>query len=235
MNFIVQKYGGSSVADLERVRHVAYRIREYLEQGHQLVVVVSAMGKTTDQLLHMAFEVHPRPPERELDMLLATGEQISVSLLSITLDSLGINSISLTGGQAGIITSDFYTRAKILRIHSDRIRSHLSEGKVVIVAGFQGKTSNEDITTLGRGGSDATACALAAALHADYCEIFTDVSGVFTADPRIVPHAHKINRVSYDEMAEMASLGARVLQLRAVDFSQKYGVRVHVRSSFNKE
>ncbi len=223
------------MADLERVRHVAFRVKQYWELGHQLVVVVSAMGKTTDQLLHMAFEVHPRPPERELDMLLATGEQISVSLLSITLDALGIDSISLTGGQAGIITSDFYTRAKILRIHSARIRSHLAEGKVVIVAGFQGKTSNEDITTLGRGGSDATACALAAALGADFCEIFTDVNGVFTADPRIVSQARKIHRISYDEMAEMASLGARVLQLRAVDFSQKYGVRVHVRSTFSEE
>ncbi|HSV31272.1 MAG TPA: aspartate kinase [Atribacteraceae bacterium] len=235
MSFIVQKYGGSSVADIEKIRFVASKIKKYHWKGHQLVVVVSAMGKTTDQLLRMAASVHPRPPERELDMLLATGEQISVSLLSIALEALGVRSISLTGGQAGIITSEFYTKAKILRIHNDRIMSYLRERQVVIVAGFQGKTSNGDITTLGRGGSDTTACALAAALGADICEIFTDVNGVYTADPRIVPAARRINRISYDEMAEMASLGAKVLQLRAVDFSRKYGVRVHVRSTFSDE
>ncbi|MEN3184447.1 MAG: aspartate kinase [Atribacterota bacterium] len=234
MSLIVQKYGGSSVADLERIQRVASRIRKYFLEGHDVVVVVSAMGKTTDMLLAMAKELHPFPPEREIDMLLATGEQVSIALLSIALFAQGVPSISLTGGQAGIITTDTYTKARILRVEVARILRHLGERKVVIVAGFQGITEGGDITTLGRGGSDTTACALAAALHADVCEIYTDVEGVFTADPRIVPEARKIPRISYDEMSEMACLGAKVLQLRAVDFSRLYRVRVHVRSTFSE-
>lgn len=235
MSLVVQKYGGSSVADLERIRHVASRVRRYFLEGHRLVVVVSAMGKTTDALLAMARELHPFPPEREVDMLLATGEQVSIALLSIALFAQGVPSISLTGGQAGIITTDVHTKARILRVEVERIFRHLNEGKVVIVAGFQGVTEDGDITTLGRGGSDTTACALAAALRADVCEIYTDVAGVFTADPCIVPEARKIPRISYDEMSEMASLGAKVLQLRAVGFSRLYQVRVHVRSTFLEE
>jgi len=235
MSLIVQKFGGSSVADLEKIRLVANRIKSYYDQGHQLVVVVSAMGKTTDHLLEMAREIHPSPPERELDMLLSTGEQVSIALLSMALDAYGVKAIALTGGQAGILTSGLHTKAKIITIETRRIFHHLDERKVVIVAGFQGICSGDDITTLGRGGSDTTACALAAALAADYCEIFTDVNGVYTADPRIVHEARKIHRISYDEMSEMANLGAKVLQLRSVDFSQVYGVKVHVRSTFSED
>ncbi|MGQ9746807.1 MAG: aspartate kinase [Candidatus Caldatribacteriaceae bacterium] len=235
MSLIVQKYGGSSVADLEKIRFVAQKVGKYWQEGHRLVVVVSAMGKTTDGLLSMAFSLCPSPPERELDMLLATGEQVSVALLCIALSERGVTAVSLTGGQAGILTTGVHTKAKIVHIETNRILRYLEEGKVVVVAGFQGKTAYEDITTLGRGGSDTTACALAAALEADFCEIYTDVDGVYTADPRIVPGARKIPRISYDEMSEMANLGAKVLQLRAVDFSQRYGVRVHVRSTFSDE
>lgn len=234
MSLIVQKYGGSSVADLERIRMVASRIRRYFLEGHSIVVVVSAMGKTTDTLLAMAQELHPLPPEREVDMLLATGEQVSIALLSIALSAWGVPSVSLTGGQAGIITTDTHTKARILRVQVERILRHLREGRVVIVAGFQGITEDGEITTLGRGGSDTTACALAAALQAEVCEIYTDVEGVFTADPRMVPKARKILRISYDEMSEMAGLGAKVLQLRAVDFARLYRVRVHVRSTFSE-
>ncbi len=235
MSLVVQKYGGSSVADLDKIRFVASKVKKYWQAGHKLVVVVSAMGKTTDTLLSMAFSLCPSPPERELDMLLATGEQVSVALLCMALFEEGVSAISLTGGQAGIITTGVHTKAKILHIEVNRILRYLEEGRVVVVAGFQGKTTSEDITTLGRGGSDTTACALAAALKADFCEVYTDVNGVYTADPRIVPQACKISRISYDEMSEMANLGAKVLQLRAVDFSQRYGVRVHVRSTFSEE
>ncbi|MGC8778150.1 MAG: aspartate kinase [Candidatus Caldatribacteriaceae bacterium] len=235
MSLVVQKYGGSSVADLDKIRFVASKVKKYRQAGHKLVVVVSAMGKTTDTLLSMAFSLCPSPPERELDMLLATGEQVSVALLCMALFEEGVSAISLTGGQAGIITTGVHTKAKILHIEVNRILRYLEEGRVVVVAGFQGKTTSEDITTLGRGGSDTTACALAAALKADFCEVYTDVNGVYTADPRIVPQACKISRISYDEMSEMANLGAKVLQLRAVDFSQRYGVRVHVRSTFSEE
>ncbi|NSW77336.1 MAG: aspartate kinase [Candidatus Atribacteria bacterium] len=235
MSLIVQKYGGSSVADLDKIRFVAEKVKKYWQAGHKLVVVVSAMGKTTDTLLSMAHSICSSPPERELDMLLATGEQVSVALLCMALFDKGVSAISLTGGQAGIITTGMHTKAKIVHIEVSRILRYLEEGKVVVVAGFQGKTANEDITTLGRGGSDTTACALAAALRADFCEIYTDVNGVYTADPRVVPGARKIPYISYDEMSEMANLGAKVLQLRAVDFSQRYGVRVHVRSTFCEE
>ncbi|MEN3186278.1 MAG: aspartate kinase [Atribacterota bacterium] len=232
MSVIVQKYGGSSVADLDKIHFVAEKVKKYWQAGHKLVVVVSAMGKTTDTLLSMAHSICSSPPERELDMLLATGEQVSVALLCMALFARGVRAISLTGGQAGIITTGMHTKAKIVHIEVSRILKYLEEGQVVVVAGFQGKTANEDITTLGRGGSDTTACALAAALGADFCEIYTDVNGVYTADPRVVPEARKIPSISYDEMSEMANLGAKVLQLRAVDFSQRYGVRVHVRSTF---
>lgn len=235
MSLIVQKYGGSSVADLDKIRFVAEKVKKYWQAGHKLVVVVSAMGKTTDTLLSMAYSICSSPPERELDMLLATGEQVSVALLCMALFDKGVSTISLTGGQAGIITTGMHTKAKIVHIEVSRILRYLEEGKVVVVAGFQGKTANEDITTLGRGGSDTTACALAAALRADFCEIYTDVNGVYTADPRVVPEARKLPYISYDEMSEMANLGAKVLQLRAVDFSQRYGVRVHVRSTFCEE
>ena len=230
MSLIVQKLGGSSVADLDKIILVAHRIQSYVHRGDRLVVVVSAMGKTTDRLLEMAQQIHPSPPERELDMLLSTGEQVSIALLAMALSALGVEAIALTGGQAGIYTSNFHTKAKIITIDPQRILRHLDESKIVIVAGFQGMSSDEDITTLGRGGSDTTACALA-----DFCEIFTDVNGVFTADPRIVPQARKINRISYDEMSEMANLGAKVLQIRSVDFSQVYSVKVHVRSTFSQE
>ena len=235
MSLIVQKYGGSSLADLDKIRLVASRVKKYGDEGHELVVVVSAMGKTTDQLISLAKNLNPFPPERELDMLLSTGEQVSISLLAIALSSLGVKSVSLTGGQAGIITTDTYTKAKIFHIDTRRIKELLLNHQVVIVAGFQGRTPQGDITTLGRGGSDITACALAAALSADFCEIYTDVPGVFTADPHLVPQAQKIARLSYEEMSEMATLGAKVLQPRAVDFSQAYGVRVHVRSTFSEE
>ncbi|HPZ39617.1 MAG TPA: aspartate kinase, partial [Candidatus Atribacteria bacterium] len=234
MSLIVQKYGGSSLADLDKIRLVASRVKKCRDEGHELVVVVSAMGKTTDQLISLAKSLNPFPPERELDMLLSTGEQVSISLLSIALSSLGVSSVSLTGGQAGIITTDTYTKAKIFHIDTRRIKDLLLKHQVVIVAGFQGRTPQGDITTLGRGGSDVTACALAAALSADFCEIYTDVQGVFTADPHLVPQAKKIARLSYEEMSEMATLGAKVLQPRAVDFSQAYGVRVHVRSTFSE-
>ncbi len=235
MSLIVQKYGGSSVATLQKIQFVAEKIKKYFEQGHRLVVVVSAMGKTTDELLQKALALHPSPPERELDMLLSTGEQVSIALLAIALDALGIPSVSLTGGQAGIITTDLHTKAKIIHIDIHRILKSLGQNKVVIIAGFQGKNLQDDITTLGRGGSDITACALAYALRADFCEIFTDVNGVFTADPRIVHQARKINQISYDEMSEMANLGAKVMQLRAVDFAHTYKVKVHVRCTFDNQ
>ncbi|MCD6155459.1 MAG: aspartate kinase [Candidatus Atribacteria bacterium] len=235
MSLIVQKYGGSSVATFQKIQFVAKKIKKYFDQGHRLVVVVSAMGKTTDELLQKALTLHPSPPERELDMLLSTGEQVSIALLAIALDALGIPSVSLTGGQAGIITTDLHTKAKIIHIDTHRILKSLGQNKVVIIAGFQGKNLRDDITTLGRGGSDITACALAYALKADFCEIFTDVNGVFTADPRIVPQASKINQISYDEMSEMANLGAKVMQPRAVDFAHTYKVKVHVRCTFDSQ
>jgi len=235
VSLIVQKYGGSSVATLQKIQFVAEKIKKYFEQGHRLVVVVSAMGKTTDELLQKALALHPSPPERELDMLLSTGEQVSIALLAIALDALDIPSVSLTGGQAGIITTDLHTKAKIIHIDTRRILKSLEQNKVVIIAGFQGKNLQDDITTLGRGGSDITACALAYALRANFCEIFTDVNGVFTADPRIVPQASKINQISYDEMSEMANLGAKVMQPRAVDFAHTYKVKVHVRCTFDNQ
>jgi aspartate kinase len=233
VSLIVQKYGGTSVANAERIRNVAARIAEYYRKGHQVVVVVSARGDTTDELIALAKEISPNPPERELDMLLATGEQQSIALVAMAIRELGLPVISLTGPQVGILTDNAHTKARILEVSSDRLNAELAKGRIVIVAGFQGMTIDQEITTLGRGGSDTTAVAIAAALKADLCEIYTDVDGVYTADPRIVPEARKLPTISYDEMLEMASLGAQVLQPRAVEFAKQYGVRLHVRSSFN--
>lgn len=233
MAIVVQKFGGSSVANPDRIKAVAKRVVETKSSGNQVVVVVSALGDTTDELIELARQISERPPRREMDMLLATGEQVSIALLAMAIYELGVPVISLTGAQGGIITDNAHTKAKILRVNPERVKSELDAGKVVIVAGFQGITSTQDITTLGRGGSDTTAVALAAALKADVCEIFTDVDGVFTADPRVEPTARKLLDVSYGEMLEMASLGAGVLQPRSVEFASQYGVIIHVRSSFN--
>lgn len=234
MKLIVQKYGGSSVATPERIKAVAQRIVAARRSGCDVVAVVSAMGDTTDELIALAGQVSDAPPRRELDMLLATGEQASCALLAMAIDSLGEAVVSLTGPQVGIITDGFHTRAKILRIDPSRVRRELGRGKIAIVAGFQGISPDEsDITTLGRGGSDTTAVALAAALSADVCEIYTDVEGVFTADPRVVPSARKLRDISYGEMLEMASLGALVLQPRSVEVASQHDVTIHVRSSFS--
>jgi aspartate kinase len=235
MGLFVQKYGGSSVADPEKIRGVARRVIETAKAGHRVVVVVSAMGRTTDSLIGLAHAITPAPNARELDMLLATGEQVSIALLAMAIEALGYRARSFTGEQAGIRTDRAHTRARIVGIDADKVQRALDEGHVAIVAGFQGVTAEDDITTLGRGGSDLTAVALAGALRADVCEIYTDVDGVYTADPNIVPEARKLARVSYDEMLEMASLGARVLQSRSVEFAKKYAVPVHVRSTFKPD
>jgi aspartate kinase len=232
---VVQKYGGSSVASPERIKAVAKRVLDSQRAGNDVVVVVSAMGNTTDELIKLAHTITDRPPERELDMLLSTGEQVSIALLAMAIDSFGGKAVSFTGHQVGILTDSAYTKARIIRIKgTKRIRKELAKGKVVIVAGFQGVNAEDDITTLGRGGSDTTAVALAAALSADRCEIYTDVDGVYTADPRIVPDAKRIDSISYDEMLELASLGAKVLQARSVEFAKKHGVVIHVMSSFSE-
>jgi aspartate kinase len=233
MGIIVQKFGGSSVADAERIKRVARRVVETKKLGHKVVAVVSAMGDNTDHLISLARQVSDAPPEREMDMLLATGEQVSIALLAMAIQSMGEAVISLTGPQAGIKTNNTHSKAKILDISSERLHQELDQGKIVIVAGFQGATINDEITTLGRGGSDTTAAAIAAALKADVCEIFTDVDGVYATDPRIVPNIRKLDTVSFDEMLELASLGAKVLQPRAVEFAKLYNVKLHVRSSFN--
>jgi aspartate kinase len=235
MRLIVQKYGGSSVADAEKIQNVARRVAETAKAGHAVVAVVSAMGRTTDGLIRLAHEITPTPPARELDMLLATGEQVSIALLAMALDALGHRARSFTGEQAGIRTDGAHTRARIVGIDADRLRRALDEECIAVVAGFQGVDGEDEITTLGRGGSDLTAVALAAALRADLCEIYTDVDGVYTADPNIVPEARKLARITYDEMLEMASLGAKVLQSRSVEFAKKYGVPVHVRSTFKAD
>jgi aspartate kinase len=233
---IVQKYGGSSVADPEKIKNVARRVAETTRDGHRLVVVVSAMGKTTDGLLNLARQVCSTPDRRELDMLLATGEQQTIALLAMALQDLGFKARSLTGQQVGIVSDGHHTQARIVRIGAERVRAALDAGEIVVVAGFQGVTADTgDITTLGRGGSDLTGVAMAAALDADLCEIYTDVDGVYTADPNVVPDARKLDRISYDEMLEMASLGAKVLQARSVEFAKKYGVPVHVRSTFKSD
>lgn len=230
---VVHKYGGSSVADPERIRRVAGRVASVRESGHDIAVVVSAMGDTTDDLVSLVKEITDSPSDREMDMLLSTGEQVSIALLAMALKELGRPVISLTGAQAGIKTDSAHTKARILEIDTSRIREEFARGNIVVVAGFQGINQASDITTLGRGGSDTTAVALAAALEADLCEIYTDVDGVFTTDPRVVPEARKLKVISYDEMLELANLGAAVLHPRAVELAMKYKMPLHVRSSFN--
>ncbi len=231
---IVKKFGGSSVADKEKILNVAKRCAEDYEKGHDVVVVLSAMGKTTDGLLAKAHEIDFNPPKRELDMLLVTGEQVSVALMAMAMHSLGIPAISLNAAQVAMRTTSAYTKAKLKKIETERIRHELDGRKIVIVTGFQGINRYDDMTTLGRGGSDTTAVAIAAALHADRCEIYTDVEGVYTADPRIVPNARKLPEVSYDEMLEFASLGAKVLHNRSVEMAKKYGVELVVLSSLTR-
>ncbi len=233
MALIVQKYGGSSVADAESIKRVAKRIVDTLRAGHDVVVAVSAMGDTTDELLELAGEVAPIPAPRELDMLLSSGERISMALLAMAIHSMGFEARSFTGSQAGMITDATHGSARIVDVTPVRLREALDEGAIVIVAGFQGfNRDTRDITTLGRGGSDTTAVALAAALHADVCEIYSDVDGIFTADPRIVPRARKLDRVASDEMLELAANGAKVLYIRAVEYARRHGVLIHARSTF---
>jgi len=235
MGLVVQKYGGTSVADAERIKRVARRVVSCVDAGQQVCVVISAMGYTTDELVDLAAQISATPHARELDMLLSAGERISMALLSMAINELGREAISFTGSQAGIVTDTRHGRAKIVDVRAKRVLDALAQGKVVIVAGFQGVSTEFDVTTLGRGGSDTTAVALAAALGADVCEIFTDVSGVFTADPRIVPGARKLHAVSYEEMLELSASGAKVLMLRSVEYARNYGVLIHVRSSFSDE
>ncbi|MBK5248834.1 MAG: aspartate kinase [Actinomycetales bacterium] len=234
MALIVQKFGGSSVADAASMKRVAKRITETKAAGHDVVVVVSAMGDTTDQLLDLAQQISPNPPSRELDILLTAGERISMALLAIAISELGVDAQAFTGQQAGVITDTAHGNARIIDVSPSRIQRAVAEGAVAIVAGFQGVTQHtNDVTTLGRGGSDTTAVALAAALKASVCEIYTDVDGVFTADPRIVPTARRIRRMTTEETLEMAAHGAKILHLRAVEYARRYGVTIHVRSSFS--
>ena len=235
MALIVQKYGGSSVADVEAIKRVAKRIVDTRNAGHKLVVVVSAMGDTTDELLDTAAQITDNAPEREMDILLTAGERISMSLLSMAINELGVPAQAFTGAQAGIHTTSAYGRAQITGMVPERIARAISEGQVAIVAGFQGISDDEDVTTLGRGGSDTTAVALAAALHADVCEIYTDVDGLFSADPRIVSKAHRLRSISTEETLELAAHGAKILHLRAVEFARRYKVPLHVRSSFSEK
>lgn len=234
VSLVVQKYGGSSLSDADSIKRVARRIVDTRKAGNQVCVVVSAMGDTTDDLLDLADAVSPAPPERELDMLLTAGERISMALVAMAIANLGDRARSFTGSQAGVITEDVHGKARIIDVTPGRIVEALDAGDIVIVAGFQGVSQNtKEITTLGRGGSDTTAVALAAALKADVCEIYTDVDGIFTADPRIVPTAHKIDRITNEEMQEMAASGAKVLMLRCVEYARRFGVPIHVRSSFS--
>ena len=235
MSLVVQKFGGTSVADADRIRAVADHVARTRRAGNDVVVVVSAMGRTTDELIRLAADVSSIQPTREVDMLLSAGERISMSLLCMALAELGVDAVSYTGSQAGIITDAVHTRAKIVEIRADRLRETLDDGGVPVVAGFQGVSVERDVTTLGRGGSDTTAVALAAVLGADVCEIYTDVSGGFSTDPRIVPEARRLARVSYEEMLEIAASGGRVLALRSVEFARNHQVPLHVRSSFTWE
>ena len=233
---VVQKYGGTSVGDVDRMKRVAERIAARRRAGDDVVAVVSAMGGTTDELVEMAARINRRPPQRELDILLTAGERISMALLAMAIEGLGVRARSFTGSQAGIITDTVHGKARILAVTPERVREALDAGDVVIVAGFQGVSrETRDITTLGRGGSDTTAVALAAALEADVCEIYTDVDGVYTADPRLVPDARRLDRLAYEEMLELAAQGAKVLQVRSVEFGRNHGVRIHVRSSFTAD
>ena len=233
MALIVQKYGGTSVGNPERITNVAKRLLETQRAGNSVVAVVSAMSGVTDSLIKLAREVSSNPTEREMDVLLSTGEQTTMALTAMAIQSMGGKAVSLTGAQAGIVTNGIHTKAKISNITPNQIKKHLDRGEIVIVAGFQGETSEGAITTLGRGGSDLTAIALASAVEADACQIFTDVDGVYTCDPRVVPTAKKIEEISYDEMLEMASSGSKVMQSRSVEFAKKFGVTFEVRSSFN--
>lgn len=233
MKLMVQKFGGSSVANPERIQRVADRVAAARKKGNRLVVVVSALGDTTDELLELADQITKNPPRRELDMLMSTGEQISIALLAMALHERKVDAISYTGAQVGILTDSSHTTARILSINTKRILKSLAEGKVVIVAGFQGVSIDYEITTLGRGGSDLTAVALAKALKADECEIYTDVDGIYTTDPRLEPAAKKIGKISYEEMLELASSGAQVMQSRSIEVAGKFGIPLHVRSSFN--
>ena len=233
MALIVQKYGGSSVADAEKIRNVAHRIAKAKEEGNQVVVVVSAMGYTTDNLIKLAYQVNEQPRDRELDVLLSTGEIVTSTLLALALESLGCKAVSLTGAQAGIQTDSTYSRARILRIDTKRVGNELDKGNIVIVAGFQGVTQEMDITTLGRGGSDTTAVALAAGLNADTCQLYTDVEGVYTADPHLIPEARKLKDIGYEEMLELSSYGAKVMHNRAVELGELYNVSILVASSFS--
>ncbi|MEE8716735.1 MAG: aspartate kinase [Coriobacteriales bacterium] len=232
MALVVAKFGGSSVATAERIKNVAARLVRRHNAGDQVVAVVSAMGDNTDYLVDLAHSVNPNPPVREMDMLLSTGEQVSVAVLAMAIEALGVRAISHTGAQVGIHTDDTHTKAKISHISGDQIARDLAQDKVVVVAGFQGIDSRGEITTLGRGGSDTTAVALAAAIHADLCEIYSDVDGVYSADPRVCPKAHRLDSLSYEEMLELSANGAGVLQLRAVEFARNYGVVIHALSSF---
>jgi aspartate kinase len=231
---VVMKFGGTSVADAERIKRAAKRIVTAKEEGRNVVAVLSARGKHTDELVSLAYEVSDRPDPREMDMLLSTGERVTCALAAMVINDLGHEAVSLTGSQAGIVTDSGHTKARIIEVKADRIRRGLDDGKIVLVAGFQGVSTELEVTTLGRGGSDTTAVALAAALGADHCEIYTDVQGVFTADPRVVPTAHRLDRVSFDEMLEMASSGAGVMATRSIEVARSHNVRLHVRSSFEE-
>ena len=233
VSVVVQKYGGTSVADAARIMNVARRIVATYDQGNSVCAVVSARGATTDELLTLAYEISPHPPEREMDMLLSAGERISCALLAMAIDHLGKGVVSFTGSQAGIVTDTVHTKARILDIRAARVEEAMAQGKIVLVAGFQGVSTAKDVTTLGRGGSDTTAVALAHALGAGVCEIYTDVDGVYTANPRLVSQARKIDAISYDEMLELAASGAQVLAVRCVEYARKYNIVVHVRSSFS--
>ena len=233
MALIVQKYGGTSVGNPERIKNCARRVLATQQAGNKVVAVVSAMSGVTDSLIKLAKEVHPEPNEREMDMLLATGEQTTIALLAMALHGLGAKAVSLTGAQAGIVTDGLHTKAKIANITPKRVHEFLDDGNIVTLAGFQGSTPDGQITTLGRGGSDLTAIAIAAAIKADLCQIYTDVDGVYTSDPRIVPNARKLTEISYEEMLELAALGSKVMQARSVEFAKKFGVVFEVRSSFN--
>src|SRR5687767_13946988 len=231
MAVIVQKYGGSSVASVQKLREVAERVMRTRRQGHQVAVVVSAMGKTTDELLAMAKQVSANPPRRELDMLLSAGERISMALLSMALKELGGDAISFTGSQSGIITTDRHVDARIIEVRPFRVQEELAKGKIVVIAGFQGVSRSKEVTTLGRGGSDTTAVAMAAALDAEYCEICSDVDGVYSADPRVVPEAQRIATLSYEETQEMAEAGAKVLNAQAVEFAKEKGIAIYARAT----
>ncbi|HTY13086.1 MAG TPA: aspartate kinase, partial [Candidatus Omnitrophota bacterium] len=232
MALIVHKYGGTSVGTPEKIKHVAQRVKKLVEEGNQLVVIVSAMGHTTDELIDLMHKITDAPDPREYDMLVSTGEQVSAALLAMALDASGCPAVSLTGGQAGVVTEDIYKKARIKEIKLDRLKKELKSGKVVVITGFQGVDSKGDIITIGRGGSDTSAVAVAAALKADVCDIYTDVDGVYTTDPRVVPEARRLSTITFEEMLEMASLGSKVLQIRSVEFAGKYKVKLRVLSSF---